>query len=84
MATTATLGATSLEGQLLEVCREMQQAEEAFVAAGQALTPPVQRQRRVTVTPNLSAGTVTIAATIPITSTDAPNGYSIVATPYLP
>lgn len=84
MATTATLTATSLEGQLVEVVREIQQAEDAYIAAGAALTPPVTRNRRVTVTPNLAAGTLTVSATIPITATDAANGYTIVAAPYLP
>lgn len=84
MAATATLTATSLEGQVVETLREMQQAEDAWIAAGLALPTPVTRPRRVTATPNLVAGTITYSVTMPITTTDNANGYTIVAAPYLP
>lgn len=82
--TIATASATTAEGQLLELVREIMQAEAVWVNDGLALTPPVQRARRVTLTPNVSAGTVSIAVTLPVTFADAANGFSMTATPYLP
>jgi len=84
MASTATLTATSLEGQAVEIMRELQQAEDAFIAAGLAETPPVQRARRLSVNPNITAGTITYNLTLPITTTDSANGYTITVSPYLP
>ena len=74
---------TSLEGQFVECAREMQQAEDAWIATGLAATPPVTRTRRVTVTPNLANGTLVISATLPITSSDAANGYTLAVTPHI-
>lgn len=85
MAATASLvAATSLEGQAVEVMREIQQAEDAWVAAGLALTPPVNRTRRLSVTPNFIGGTVSYTFTAPVTVTDAANGYTVSVAPYLP
>lgn len=84
MADPAVLTATTLEGQALEILRELQQAEDAYIAAGQALTPPVQRARRLSVSPNITTGLITYNLTLPITTTDQPDGYSLTVTPYLP
>ena len=84
MAATADLNATSLEGQAVEVLRELQQAEEAWIAAGAALVPPQQRTRRLTVSPNFVNGTLTYALTMPISVTDSPNGYTVTVNTYLP
>lgn len=84
MAATATLTATSLEGQGVEVMREIQQAEDAWVAAGLALTPPVTRTRRLSVTPNFINGTISYTFTVPVTISDAADGYTVAVNPYLP
>lgn len=84
MASVATLTATSLEGQAVEVFREIQQAEDAWIAAGLALTPPVNRARRLSVTPNFVAGTISYTFTAPVTISDAPDGYTVEVSPYLP
>jgi hypothetical protein len=84
MAATAVLAATSLEGQAVEVMREIQQAEDAWVAAGLALVPPVNRTRRLTVNPNFINGTMAYTLTMPVAITDAPDGYTLAVTPYLP
>lgn len=85
MAAVATVSdATSLEGQVLSFCREIVQAEDAWIAAGLALTPPVQRTRRFTITPNLAAGTITISGSLPLNVADAANGMALSAGTYLP
>ena len=82
MAGTVTTTASSLEGQLLELVREISQAEEVWVAAGVAAGE--NRQRRFTLTPNFTTGTVAISGSLPITFNDAVDGFLIQASPYLP
>jgi hypothetical protein len=84
MAATATLTATSLEGQSVEIMREIQQAEDAWVAAGLALVPPVTRTRRLNVNPNFINGTISYTLTVPVAITDAPDGYTLGVITYLP
>lgn len=85
MAATVSLAtATSLEGQVFEALRELQQAEDAWVAEGLTLDPPQDRERRVTVSTNIVAGQITFDVTLPITATDSPNGYLLVVAPYMP
>lgn len=84
MAATATLTATSLEGQVLEAARELSQLESAELAKPAADRIEGFTARRVTITPNLTAGTVAVTVTLPATIADTANGMSIVAAPYLP
>lgn len=75
--------ATSLEGQLLECAREIKQAEDAWIAAGLALDPPQTRARRMSLAINPTTGVATISATVPLTETDAADGVSYAADPYI-
>jgi hypothetical protein len=84
MADIVVLAATSLEGQVVEALRELQQAEEAWIADGLAQVPPQQRARRLTVNPNFAAGTLAYSLTLPITIADAANGYTMTVNEYLP
>lgn len=84
MAAVAVLTATSLEGQAVEILRELQQAEDAWIADGLAEVPAVNRTRRVNVTPNIVAGTLSYSLTMPITTADTANGYTLTVAPYLP
>lgn len=84
MAATVVTTASTLEGQALEVIRELVQAEDAWVAAGLALETPETRQRRFTLTPNFTAGTISISGTLPIAFDDAVDGLVITASTYLP
>ena len=72
--------AASLEQQVLEVAGELQSAETADLA----LETPTITSRRASVTPNFTAGTVSISVTLPITvSVDADGGMSFDVAPYL-
>lgn len=72
--------AASLEQQVLEVAAELQNAETTDLAAA---TPTIT-SRRVAITPNFAAGTVSVAVTLPITaSVDADGGMSFDVAPYL-
>jgi len=82
-ATVATATATTLEGQMLETARELKQAEDAWIAAGLALDPPVNRTRRMSLAVNPVAGTATISVTLPVAETDSADGISFAATEYI-
>lgn len=75
--------ATNLEGYLLEVLREFQEAETAWVAEGLELDPPQSRTRRLQVSVNLLNQTVSISATLPITVLDSPGGFGFTAQEYM-
>lgn len=84
MAATADISsATTLEGQVFEVLREIQQAEDVWIAAGLALDPPENRRRRLTLTPNPSTGVLNFSGTIPITTTDSADGMTFAAQEYI-
>ena len=74
---------TSLEGQVFEALRELKQAEDAWIAAGLALDPPVTRTRRVTMAINPITGQSTLSVNMPIGESDSANGVSYAATPYI-
>lgn len=82
-ATVTTPSATTLEGQMLELARELVQAEAAWVADGLALDPPVNRQRRFSVNNNPTTGTVTIQGSLPTTFSDNADGFAVVAQEYI-
>lgn len=82
-ATVTTANATTLEGQLLETARELKQAEDAWIAAGLALDPPVNRTRRMSLSVNPVAGTANISITLPVTESDSADGISFAATEYI-
>ena len=77
------IDATTLEGQVLETIRELQQAEDAWVAAGQTLDPPVNRQRRLSLSVNFNTKLATVSMTIPVTFDDSANGMEIDAVEYI-
>lgn len=84
MAATVTIAtATSLEGQAAELLRELKQAEDAWVAAGQALTPTENRTRRLSITPNLTTGAIAYTLSLPAVVTDSPDGFSVEVTEYI-
>ncbi|NET39358.1 MAG: hypothetical protein F6K19_46560 [Cyanothece sp. SIO1E1] len=72
MATSITTNATALEGQLLEVAREMQIKETAQSATN-----------RVTITSNIENGTVTINATLPATLSGTGGAVNLAVDEYL-
>lgn len=74
---------TSLEGQVFEALRELKQAEDAYIAAGLALDPPVNRARQTSFAVNPITGFATMSVTMPISESDAANGVSYAATPYI-
>ena len=74
---------TSLEGQVFEAMRELKQAEDAWIAAGLALDPPVTRARRVTFSVNPITGQATMSVNMPIGEADAANGVTYAANPYI-
>jgi len=76
MAAAITTTSTTLEGQALEVARALQQAELA-------VTPATARPNRITLTPNLEDGEITIALTLPISMGGTGNSLAIQANPYL-
>lgn len=81
MAASITTAATTLPQQALEVAHALFEAE----SAGLALATPDLTTRRVAITPNLAAGTVSITMTLPITSSgDADGGVSFDIPDYLP
>jgi hypothetical protein len=82
-ATVSLASATSLEGQVFESLRELQQAEDAWVAEGLTLDPQQIRDRRVSVSTNIQNGTMTFDVTLPITASDSPNGYLLTVAPYI-
>lgn len=82
-AVVSTATATSLEGQAMEVLRELKQAEDAWIAAGLALDPPETRERRLSISTNLVNGSMSFDLTLPVALADSPNGYQITATPYI-
>ncbi len=85
MADTVNLNtATSLEGQVVEALRELKQAEDAWIAEGLTLDPPVDREARVSVSANFTAETISFDVSIPVSFADSPNGYVITANPYIP
>lgn len=74
---------TSLEGQVFEAMRELKQAEDAWIAAGLAADPVVNRTRRASMTINPTAGTATFSVTLPVTEADAANGVGYAVDPYI-
>ena len=74
---------TSLEGQVMEAARELKQAEDAWIAAGLALDPPVTRTRRLTFGINPTTGVATVNLNLPISESDSANGVTYVANPYI-
>ena len=79
MSTPATLSATHMPGQLLELCGQVQAAEIANVDAdGAPVTDNVQ------ISYDTEANTATITVTCPLTATSTADGIVYTATDYLP
>jgi hypothetical protein len=75
MAAAATLSATSLEGQALEVARLIQSAELAIAAD--------TRPNNVTIAPDLEAQTVTLTITLPVVLSGSGGAFTLTAGTYL-
>lgn len=76
MAAAFTTTATTLEGQILELVREAQQAELAI--------PADERPNNVTIAVDFEALQATLTVTIPITMSDTSSGIIVNAGTYLP
>ncbi len=75
MAAPITTTATTLEGQVLEVARSLQELELNI--------PPDNRPNNVSIAPDFEALTVTISITLPIVLSGTGNQVSFAAGTYL-
>lgn len=76
MAAAITTTSATIEGQLLEVARELQEAELAIVEEN--------RPNRVGLNLDVDALQVTVTVQLPVTFSGTGGAFSIAATPYLP
>jgi hypothetical protein len=76
MAAPFTTTSTTLEGQMLEVARELNDADLAL--------PETERTGRTTMSFDFAALEVTIVQTLPITLAGTGNAITVSAAPYLP
>lgn len=79
MATAIVTTATTLEGQMLELATKGQLEEVEYNDAN-----PNNTVNRITISPNIEAGTVNISIDLPITITSSGNTLVVSAAPYLP
>jgi hypothetical protein len=79
MAAAFTTTATTLEGQVLELARQLQAGEQAFNTAN-----PNTPVNNATLTPDLEGQTIAIAINLPIAVSGTGNQLTVAATPYLP
>lgn len=79
MAASFTTTATTLEGQALEIGRELQKAEEAYNLANP--NTPVNNTQLST---DFEANQITITITLPVAVTGTGNQLAIASAPYLP
>jgi hypothetical protein len=75
MAAAMVTTSTTLEGQFLEVARELLDAELAL--------PVADRPGNITITPSFGRTTVNITGTLPITVSGVGNQYAFSANTYL-
>ena len=78
MAVPIVTTATTLEGQVLEVAGKLQIAEEAYNLAN-----PNETVNRVSVTPNIEAGEVSITVILPMTNSIGAGSATQTVTPYV-
>jgi hypothetical protein len=75
MAASVTLSANSLEGQIFEACRKLQELEFAV--------PEETRPNNITLAPDLEAGQISITITLPITLSGSGGSMTLSAGTYL-
>lgn len=78
MAAAITTTATTLEGQLLEVAREIEELENAILEANQSET-----NQRLTLAVDPATETVTISVALPVTVGGAGGALTFTAAAYL-
>jgi hypothetical protein len=79
MAATFTTTATNLEGQALEIAARLQLGEQTYNTAN-----PDTPVNRVTISPSIETGEVSITINLPAALTNAGGAITQTATAYLP
>lgn len=78
MAASIVTTATSLEGQVLETVGKLQLAEEAYNVLN-----PNETVNRVSISPNIETGEISLTINLPITSTVVAGSITSTAATYL-